>query len=216
VPLPVLVYVDAERGLLVHDVSPSVAVVYGRPVASLGAARAAAVQAARDRFGLGLKSAIVVLDDDDFYSSRHFEATLAALDRAPGGWTGSLAIGLTCDGGPIEFVRNESGVGQHATWAYTLARYDAGGGYPDIAKDEDLGLGYGMKWRECTPHWYCTHVRRQTTIASISGLGFDRAKLRSMVKSRRNIGPLWTKELRDLDRWCAARYAPPLTSQLQR
>jgi len=205
--LPTLVYVDDQRGLRIRDQPKSVHVVNSSAKLVFGAVRRASIEWARELFELDDDSGIVVLDDDDFYCSRHFELTTKALAAAPGGWTGGLAMGVTFDGSEPEYVRGESGIGQHATWAYLLGRYLRGGGYTELPKNEDLGLSYGLGWKTCTPHWYCTHVRRQSR-HSISGeVDFDRVALRAnpLVPVVSEARPRWSAECEQLEAWCMSR-----------
>lgn len=214
--LPTLVYVDDSPGLVI-DVAAipkrtggleRIEVVYGPPRPSLGAVRHDAIEAARLLFDLDSDSGVLVLDDDDFYSSQHFAVTIRALREAKQGWTGGLAIGLTIDGAPVEYVCNDGGCGQHATWGFRLGRYDEVGGYLDVQRDEDIALAYALGFKTCTPHWHCTHVRRQTTHLSVSGLGFDRVKLRRQVLQLKSIAPDWSASCYFLERWCRVHFDP--------
>lgn len=202
--VPTLVYVDNASWLQVAPV-PSVHVTYGPPIELFGDVRAAAVERARVIFGLGPSDGLIILDDDDFYSSRHYERTIEALEREPGCWTGGLAMGVTFDGGPVEYVRGEAGVGQQATWGFRLAEYDAAGGYAAVRRDEDLALASSLGWSNCRPHWHCTHVRRQSHREGISGAAnFDRALLRSKAYARAEVMvPRWSAECEALEQWCA-------------
>lgn len=206
--LPTVVYVDDAPQLQVSTSNPLVVVVQGPAHKTLGGVRHDAIEAARTIFKLGAESGVLVLDDDDFYSSQHFEVTTRALREAEGGWTGGLAIGVTFDGGPVQYVCNDGGAGQHATWAFRLARYDEAGGYPDVSTDEDLGLGYAMGLRTCAPHWSCTHVRRQSTFTSVSGLRYDREKLRREAMPLARAKPFWSPQCAYLERWCLAHFEP--------
>ena len=206
VPMPTLVWVDdaAHVRVLPPD---GVEVMHGPRMSTIGAVRHAAVEAASSVFDLGPLDGFMTLDDDDFYSSQHFEQTAAALERAgSSGWTGALSMGLSYNGsGTIEHVSHDSGIGQHATWAFRFDAYDAAGGYPDDPK-EDLGLAYGVGFEKCRPHWHTTHVRRQNEI-SLSGLAsFDPMKLRSIdTTTVGSIYPRWSDECERFERWCSTR-----------
>lgn len=210
-PLPTLVYVDgAPPGGLRFDALPEyVDACLGPRQGSLGLVRRAAIEAARTEYDLRSDDAVIVLDDDDFYSSRHFATTVAALESAQLelgglGWTGGLAMGLVVDGGALELVHGEAGVGQHATWAYTLGAYDAAGGYLDVQRNEDVALGHALKWANCRAHHHVTHVRRHHA-ANISGRGvdFDRDKVRALDRMATVVRPSpWRDELEQLERWC--------------
>jgi hypothetical protein len=212
--LPLLVFFDGRltytdgAPVMRFDVSSMVEVVEAPRQLSLGLVRRAAVEAARQSFELDADSAVLVLDDDDFYSARHFELTLAELERAPRplGWTGALAVGLVRDGGAPELVEADSGVGLHATWGYTLGAYDAAGGYPDLPRHEDVSLGHALGWHNCQPHRHVTHVRRHHN-ANISGgsVGFDRDLVRVLDSLTTVVRPApWSPELEQLERWCQA------------
>ena len=204
--LPTLVYVDDAPHLRTVKLPDCVSVVHGGPIANFGAVRAAAVVVARDLFGLDEDSGLIVLDDDDFYSSRHFELTTRALEHAPLGWTGALAMGLTVDGGPVEFVRNSGGVGQHATWAFRLGLYDRAGGYDvRLRRDEDLALGYAMGFSNCAPHLNATHVRRQSRWGIAGAANFDRQLLRTAAHYTPFLETSDSAELAELEQWCATR-----------
>jgi hypothetical protein len=210
--LPTLVFVDGRLtypdGAPVRrwEVPSMVDVVEAPRQVSLGMVRRAAIEAAREEFGLGADSAVLVLDDDDFYSSKHFELTLRALERAPRprGWTGALAMGLTVDGGPVELVEGEAGVGQHATWAYRLGAYDEVGGYLDVERNEDIALSHALGWRHCVPHKYVTHVRRQSSSGiSSASVDFDRELVRLLPTVwPQYYAPRWSDELEQLEQWC--------------
>jgi hypothetical protein len=208
--LPTLVYVDDAPGLTIKRVASNahVRLVHGPPQETLGAVRHNAIEAARCIFSLEADSGVLVLDDDDFYSSEHFATTLRALGDAKDGWTGGLAIGVAIDGAPVEYVCNEAGCGQHATWGFRLGKYDQAGGYPNVARDEDLALAYAMGFRTCSPHWQCTHVRRQTSHSSVSGLGYDRAKLRLQVPPQlAQVEPRWSEHCYFFERWCRMHFS---------
>lgn len=208
--LPTLVWLDASWEAKVYA-SGLVEVAHGAlpRSATLGAKRAAAVELARERFDLGSRDGVLILDDDDFYSSAHFAQTVIALQLAgDAGWTGGLSMGLTYSpGAPIEHVRSESGIGQQGTWAFRLDRYDAVGGYPDD-NHEDIALAAALGFESCLPHWHTTHVRRQHGV-SYSGLAsFDPSKLRAIdasVARERLIEPAWNAECERFERWCATR-----------
>lgn len=207
--LPVLLYVDDAPALRVE--APSfVHVVHGPRVPraeSIGLVRRFAVEAARQRFELRDEDAFLVLDDDDFYCSRHFEATLHALERAPD-WTGALAMGLQRWEGdmPPTYLCADAGMGQHATWAVRFKLYDQAGGYID-ERQEDVGLGYRMGFRTCAGHRYCTHVRRRHH-ANMSGphMRFDRGAMRRADVLSMEARPTWTPELEALEQWCLERF----------
>lgn len=208
-PLPTLIYVDDAPDLeITVPATAHVRVLHGPPQPTLGAVRHNAIEAARCVFNMDADSGVLVLDDDDFYSSQHFGVTLRALEASPDGWTGGLAIGLTIDGAPVQYVCNQGGCGQHGTWAFRLGRYDAAGGYPNVAQDEDIALAYAMGFRKCAPHWTCTHVRRQNARASVSGLGYDRHKLRATVPQQPHIRPTWSDKCYFFERWCRAHFEP--------
>lgn len=204
--LPTLVYVDRAPELRLFDLPECVQVVRGLGCDHFGGVRRASVECARAVFALEPDSGVLVLDDDDFYSSRHFELTVLELERAAGGWVGGLAMGLSVENGTPEYVRGESGVGQHGTWGFKLARYDQAGGYPaELERDEDLALGYAMGWKTCTPHWHCTHVRRHHA-ANISGAAdFDRDMVRRLDKLATEARPRWSTKCESFEAWCAAR-----------
>jgi hypothetical protein len=206
--LPLLVYCD---GLLMElENVPSEFFLVGeeRRAGSLGLVRRSAVQAARTILQLESQDALLVLDDDDFYASQHFELTLRALDLAPPpfGWTGGLSMGLTVDGGAPELVRGEAGVGQHGTWAYRMLAYDAAGGYPDVHRDEDVALSHALGWRNCRPHHCVTHVRRHHR-SNMSARDFDRDLVRKLDHGQAfcaSPAP-WSDELEQLEQWCQLR-----------
>jgi hypothetical protein len=208
--LPTLVFVDGRltyldgSEVLRFDVPSMIDVVQAPRQVSLGMVRRAAVEAAREHFELGADDALLVLDDDDFYSSQHFELTLRALELAgPGRWTGALAMGFQLDGGALELVNGEAGVGQHATWAFRLGAYDAAGGYLDVPKDEDVALSHALGWKHCTAHHFVTHVRRQHAESiSSSSVNFDRDYARQVGQYVHHIAPRWTDELEQLEQWC--------------
>lgn len=204
--LPTLLYVDGRPELRVRGQPDCLNVVHAPPLPTFGAVRRRSIEWARELLELDASSAVLVLDDDDFYSSRHFELTIDALTAAPGGWTGASAMGLTLDGGPVEYVRSVRGPGQHATWGFLLGLYDQAGGYDAaLAREEDTTLGYAMKWSNCTPHGNCTHVRRQNR-GSISGAAnFDRQRLRASGFYAAEVRPSWSEELDALEQWCATR-----------
>jgi hypothetical protein len=201
--LPTLVYLDGAR-VAFDSLPPSVDVCAGPRASSLGMLRRTAVDVARVEYELGELDAVLVLDDDDFYSSQHYELTLRALELAgPNGWTGALAMGFQLDGGPLELVHGEAGVGQHATWSYRLGAYDAAGGYLDVHQDEDTALGHSLGWKNCRAHHYVTHVRRQhSSSISSARVNFDRELVRSLTRCPPVVRPLWTPELEQLERWC--------------
>lgn len=209
VQVPTLIYVDDVPELVIEAPELALGVVWRGATFprshSIGLVRRAAIEAARGCFGLTEASGVIVLDDDDFYSSRHFELTLKALGEAPGGWTGGLAMGLTNNASwPPEYVRSVSGVGQHATWAFRLGLYDQAGGYPDVG-EEDTALGYGMTWKKCLAHYHCTHVRRHHD-TNLSGVcRYDRARMRAIGRLTLHARPRWTERCEALEQWCQAQ-----------
>jgi hypothetical protein len=205
--LPVLLWVDDQPALEVA--APHfVHVEHGARVDrrdDVGGVRRLAMEAARARYELRPDDVVFVLDDDDFYCSRHFEMTLAELGEAQ--WTGALAMGLQLRaGGPVEYVHAESGVGQHATWAYRIGLHDAAGGYYAEYGD-DVELGRRMGWANCRPHWRCTHVRRQFVDGISARVSHDRDQARPFSQVALHAAPAWSVELEVLERWCAARLA---------
>lgn len=207
-PLRTLVFVDGAPGLRFDELPELVDVCAGPRQASLGLVRRAAVEAAREEFELRAEDAVIMLDDDDFYSSRHYATTFAALDAVQLelgelGWTGGLAMGLTVEGGALELVHGEAGVGQQGTWAFTLGAYDAAGGYLDLPRNEDIALSHALKWSNCRAHHHVTHVRRHHA-ANISGRAdFDREKVRALDRMATNVRPsTWSPELEQLEQWC--------------
>jgi len=226
IEIPTLVYVDNAPGLRVdvEQFAGMLHVVHGPKLPTIGAVRSAAVQAARERWPL---DGFLLLDDDDFYASVHYEVTSAAL-RASAGWVAGLSIGITRDGGPPEYVSNEGREGQHATWGVSFEAYDRAGGYPDNAF-EDVGLGCALRHSkhgrtQCTPHWVTTHVRREH-FANLSGRAahFDTSTVRTIDQlALGTVRPRWSAECEFLEQWCAARRAgeplstppPPRRAQL--
>jgi hypothetical protein len=179
----------------------------------LGGALANAVEVARHAHTLGPDDAILVIDDDDYYSPRHVEVTVAALERERVDWTGAQRIGFQWRPNqmPPEIVDSGWGPGQHAAWAYRLRLYDRAGGYREelgrtAGARSDVYLGQRMGWTRCATHRALTHVRRQFGYASISapGMNFDRARLRASVPLLPSIQPAWRPELDALERWCLA------------
>lgn len=207
-PLRTLVFVDGAPGLRFDELPELVDVCAAPRQPSLGMVRRAAIEAARDDFELRAQDALLVLDDDDFYSERHYAITFAALGAALRehgelGWTGALAMGLTVDGGALELVHGEAGVGQHGTWAFTVEAYDAAGGYMDLPRNEDVALGHALGWANCRTHQQVTHVRRHHA-ANISGrANFDRDMVRALDRMATTVRPsTWSPELEQLERWC--------------
>jgi hypothetical protein len=129
IPIKLLVWLD-DCPVEVTSPSPLVHVHRSPRLGNrhgIGGVRAAAVALARELWGI---DSFLVLDDDDYYSPHHAELTLRALEVSPHGWTGGLRVGIQWGpDGPIELVRGGSGPGQHATWALSIATYDAAGGY---------------------------------------------------------------------------------------
>ena len=209
-PLPTLVYVDDAPELEI--VAPDdVEVVYGAPIAggehAIGTMRRLAISLARARYQLGPRDALLVLDDDDFYASTHYEYTLRALER-DAEWTGSLSMGLEttmADGrAMIEHVRAERGYGQHGTWCYRLGLYDLAGGYPEQTPMPDVALGQAMAaLRPCTPHRYCTHVRKHHAL-NLSLCKLSRQELRARTPRELVAAPRWTDLCEERERFCAA------------
>ena len=210
-PMPVLFYVDHAPELAIELANAKhdwrVAHACEEPSQnSVGLVRRAAIEDARQWLSLDADDVVIVLDDDDFYCSRHFELTIQAL--GPRAWTGALAMGLEThpNAAPI-YVSGQRGPGQHATWAYRLRQYDAAGGYQDTPS-EDVALGFTMGWDSCTPHWFCTHVRRHHP-ANLSGptANHDRARMRAVSATVAIASPRWTARCEELERWCAQQLA---------
>lgn len=177
---------------------------------TVGVLMAEAVERARRVHQLDLADGVMVIDDDDYYSPRHVEVTLQALERAE--WTGAQRIGIQWRPGqmPPEIVESGWGPGQHATWAYRLRAYDRVGGYGDDAERFDVLLGQRMGWTRCTTHRSLTHVRRQFGYASVSSpaVRFDRARLHATVPKLGRIQPAqWRDDLEVLERWALANQA---------
>lgn len=204
VRLPVLVWVDDVPQLELDELPALVELEHGPRFErrdSIGLVRAAAVESARARFGLGPEDALLTLDDDDFYSPRHFELTLRALERCD--WTGGLDIGLDWRPGQLPtYCSAERGVGQHATWAMRMRAYDAGGGYRD-EKHEDMNLAWRLGFNTCRPHHYLTHVRTQHD-HNLSAL-FDREHVRLGDARIIHGRPTWTDRCERFARWCESR-----------
>lgn len=170
--LPLLVWVDARPELRI-EAPPGVHVVHGmrEPGDSIGSRRARAIGAARELFGLDDLSAVLVLDDDDWYHPRHFELTLRALEGAL--WTCAHVYGYQAPGELVRRIEARDGPGQHATWAYRLTLYDWAGGYRDDNPSEDRALARRMGVERCRPHRHCTHVRRDSA-AQLTRVGWAR------------------------------------------
>lgn len=175
----------------------------------IGGVRAAAVAVARDRFKLAPSDAIIIIDDDDFYSSRHVERTLDALLSAE--WTGAGRIGIQWTRGAVpDLVGNVFGPGQHAAWAMRLRLYDLAGGYQEQDEAEDVRLADRIGWARCLTHQHVTHVRRQYGYGSLSSppIAYDRALLRERVPLAEAIAPSWSAELDELEHWCTTHEPP--------
>jgi hypothetical protein len=171
-------------------------------VDTIGGVRRAAVEWTRERFGLGPEDAIVLLDDDDYYSPHHAARTLDALEQGAD-WTGALRIGVQWrpDQMPPEVMASAGGPGQQAAWAMRLRVYDLAGGYFEDDRLEDVQLAQRIGWSTCRPHAFLTHVRRQFGGASsLSSAGYDRDALR-VGELPRLIAPTWRPELVELERW---------------
>lgn len=215
-PTPLLVWLDGYAGMVVaprgtgpgHGIHVHHAPRKG-PNSSIGVVRAAAVELARELYSLGPLDGFLVLDDDDYYSPAHAERTIAALERAPHGWTGAQRVGYQWhrDMMPPELVASGGGPGQHAAWGVRLDLYDRCGGYLDDAR-EDTSLGARMGWLHCTTHTNLTHVRRQygSTLSSVlkgghPGTHYDRDQLRRDNPVPESIEPTWRHELAELECW---------------
>jgi hypothetical protein len=215
-PLPLLVWLD-ECPVDVTAPSPRVHVHRSARIGGrygIGGVRAAAVAYTRERYALESSDAFLVLDDDDFYSTRHAELTVRMLAGSTHGWTGSLRTGIQWGpDGPPELMRAVGGPGAHATWAMTLASYDAAGGYLESENFEDVGLARRLQglppgpreWSSdrCSPHSFVTHVRRQFGFGYSAH--FDRQALHGV--SREPIRPMWRPQLDALERWCRSHVA---------
>lgn len=212
-PTPLLVWLDGYAGKVV---APDGVHVHHAPRkganTTIGPVRAAAVELARELYSLGPMDGLLVLDDDDYYSPSHAERTIAALERAPHGWTGAQRVGYQWhrDMMPPEIVSSGGGPGQHAAWGVRLDLYDRVGGYLDDAR-EDTSLGARMGWLHCTPHTNLTHVRRQfgSTLSSVlkghHAAPYDRDQLRRDNPVPPLIEPTWRPELAELECWTLER-----------
>ena len=210
-PTPLLVWLDGYTGKVV---APDNVHVYRAPRLgsndSIGAVRAAAVELARELYSLGPTDGFLALDDDDYYSPTHAARTVAALERAPHGWTGAARIGCQWrpDQMPPEIVSSDSGPGQQAAWALRMDTYDRAGGYqPDAYEDTALAARIG--WPACTTHHALTHVRRQFG-DNLSGVlhgrsphvaHYDRTQARRARVLPNAIGPSWRPALAHLEAW---------------
>ena len=191
---------------------------YGARNDSIGALRAASVAAARHTFDLQPTDAVLMLDDDDYYSPTHAERTIAALEASPHGWVGAQRIGYQWrpDQLPPELVTSGGyGPGQHACWGMRLDVYDAAGGYDRDDPIEDVRLADRIGWGKCTQHPYLTHVRRQfptgtlSAQKSLAGKPYDRDELRRLrPPTPERIEPAWRPELGELEIWCRTNEDP--------
>ncbi len=213
-PLPVLLWVDAVP-LTVDTAGMRIDVVHGPPFNSRSVAgiRRASVEAARKLYGLGPRDALLVIDDDDFYSSRHFELLLGMLESDPDlQWTSCRRFGLEHEPNTVpQDVTFESGPGQHGCWAYRLAHYDAAGGY----RDEDLAcdprLAVRMGFHTCSPHSFVTHVRRHHGLnISSRHVNHDRELMRAKSELVDHARPVWSQRCAELEEWCRLHFTPPL------
>jgi hypothetical protein len=220
--LPTLVYVDGADWLTFDDLPELVEVTHAPRQLTLGAVRRSAVACARVAFELGPTDGVLMLDDDDFYTRDHYQTTVDALERAELvhgllGWTGGLCFGLQVDGGLVELVAGDGGVGQQAQWAFHLAAYDAAGGYlAELERNEDIALSHALGWRRCRPHYHVTHVRRHH-VAQVSGrANFDRELVRKLDTLSTTVAPAWSPELEQLEQWCQARTLELLSRPVRR
>jgi len=203
----VLCYVDDAPELLIAP-PQCVEVVRGGPIEGInyavGLLRARATEEARARFKLNADDVVIVLDDDDFYHSRHFELTLKVLEEERAAWTGSLSMGLDFggQGEAVTHVRADSGIGQHATWGFRLGLYDEAGGYKD-ADQADVALAIDMGPQHCKAHRYCTHVRRHHASNLSFGDG-DRQSLRKASTLATTVIPRWSERCDVYERFCQA------------
>ena len=208
--VPLLLWIDGAPALRVARYD-DVTTVHSEAIGSrysLGPVRRAAVEHARALFDLGPESAIIVLDDDDYYHPLHYERTLNALDQGGGRWTGAYRFGLDAGrpGDPV-LIAPHTGPSQHATWAFRLGLYDEAGGYRD-EMPEDMTLGGRMGLANFRPHYQCTHVRSQRGRNLSCDGGMNRARLREMggtvTAAAATITPRWER----LTEWCDFRLTP--------
>jgi hypothetical protein len=230
-PTPLLVWLDGYRGRVAAPDAWAPTWVAPRPMIhvhraprlgdnhSIGAVRSAAVELARELYSLGPSDGFLVLDDDDYYSPTHAEHTIAALERAPGGWTGAdrLAYQWHRDMMPPELVTAGGGPGQHAAWGLRFETYDRAGGYQGADQYEDTTLAARIGWRSFTSHAALTHVRRQfgSTLSSVlKGKSphvaqYDRDQLRRDNPVPAEITPTWRPELGELEAWTRSHENEP-------
>jgi hypothetical protein len=212
-PTALLVWLDGYEGRV--RAPPGIHVHHSERLGhngSIGAVRAAAVEFARELYALGPRDGFLVLDDDDYYSPTHAQHTIAALERAPDGWTGAMRVGFQWhrDMMPPELVSSALPTpGQHAAWGMRLDTYDRAGGYLGSDQYEDTDLAARIGWKACAPHYALTHVRRQFghTLSSVllgkapGDARYDRDALRQKFVLPAEITPTWRPELGELEIW---------------
>lgn len=171
---------------------------------TIGPMRAWAVDQAVKLWQLDAREdAVLILDDDDYYSPEHARVTMRALSAGHGALVGARNLGILWDarqqvpnyigGGPI-------GPGPHATWGVPLRTYYAAGGYQEDPV-EDLALLSRVGWCNTRAHDDVTHVRSQFHTASFSALQGDREALET--RGELQLLPRLTPRVERLQRWCA-------------
>lgn len=202
VRVPLFVWIDDAPELDASRVPPGVMAVHRPRVGKapgVGAARHLAVMQAIEWAKVSNDGAVLMLDDDDFYSSRHAARTLEALTHTD--FTGALAFGLESDeGAALAVVESDKGPGCHATWGFRVRPYVIAGGYEDT-KLEDVALVRALARKAgVSPvgHRHLTHVRRKRP-TGLMGLSYDRARVRRLARRTDVLRPLWTEECQRLD-----------------
>lgn len=206
--LPLLVYLDHHTPRIsFRDLPKNVAVVKGPKVEArgIGPARNLAIQKARELFRLSSHDAVLMLDDDDYYSPHHVEHTLRVLSSGAR-WTGARRIGLSQPGLPVELVESMDGPGQHAAWGMELGLWEEHGGYPD-GPNEDTQLAIAIGWHRCSPHYRLTHVRivHAGNLSAFEALKHADAMARARASATfvDVVRPELTARAALLDQWCA-------------
>lgn len=208
---PLFLWIDDAPALDVSDLPEGVYAAHGGQSGrngSIGVVRHAAMMAAIERFALTLDDALIVLDDDDYYSPEHAQACALTLARGP--FVAGRRFGLQRDVGefpPYLFAPDnfpDPGMGTHATWAFTVGKYLDAGGYRD-AEIEDVDLFERLGG--AVLHSRVTHVRRQYGAHLSITQQYDRASMRAASACCTRIVPHHMADHDQYASWCAAQNA---------
>jgi hypothetical protein len=203
--VPTLLWADGEDLAVDSPLSEGMCVIHGGALGSprsIGLVRRAAVAHAIHLFELGDDDGLILLDDDDFYSSRHLEVTAEALSGAA--FVGAQRFGIAERGQAPVVCEDAEGMGLHGTWGVRVGTYLDAGGYQDD-RLEEVCLARRIGVSHLVMHRRLTHVRRLHDAQLSQTVSYDREALRTCFLPVA-IGPEYSPELSELEAWCATRF----------